>query len=169
MPPLNCGRHEKFAQLVVAGNSRVAAYYKSGYPEKKTATLAAHCAYMVSQRGDVKARIEELMKEAAERNEITVDRTLEEIRRIAFFDVRKLFDEDGKIKPIHELDEETAAALAGIKITDMNTGKGVMRRVATLDKLAALEKCCRYLGIAKENQGNLDLNINLITRRIVKK
>ena len=40
-----------------------------------------------------------------------VDRVLTEYAKLAFLDIRKAFDEDGNLKPIHELDDDTAAAI----------------------------------------------------------
>lgn len=38
-----------------------------------------------------------------------------ELRRIAFFDPRQLFDEEGKPIPITELDDDTAAVICGLE------------------------------------------------------
>ena len=46
--------------------------------------------------------------------EISAEGILKERARLAFYDPRKLFDSDGKPIPIHLLDDDTAAALAGV-------------------------------------------------------
>jgi phage terminase small subunit len=56
--------------------------------------------------------------------EITTERILKERARLAFFDPRKLFDKDGKPIPIHELDDDTAAALAGLDVMEEYAGSG---------------------------------------------
>ena len=49
----------------------------------------------------------------SERTGITADRVLQELARIAFFDVRKLLNDDGSMKPISEIDDDTRAASQG--------------------------------------------------------
>lgn len=43
---------------------------------------------------------------------ITLERTLREIAKGAFHDPRKFFDDSGALKPVTELDDDTAAAIA---------------------------------------------------------
>ena len=74
--------------------------------------------------------------------ELTVERTLQEIARIAFQDPRKLYREDGSQRPIHELDDDTAAAVASVEY-----GAEGARKVRTWDKNAALEKAMKHLGL----------------------
>ena len=93
------------------------------YPVDLNATQAAiragyskKTAYSIGQRllkdVEVQAAIQEAMQKRSKRVEITQDRVLQEYARIAFFDPRKLFEENGKPKDINALDDDTAAALA---------------------------------------------------------
>lgn len=43
-------------------------------------------------------------------------RVLEELRRIAFSDVRRLFDDDGRLRDIHTLNAEDAACVAAVEV-----------------------------------------------------
>lgn len=73
--------------------------------------------------------------------EVTVERIVQEAAAIAFHDARKLFDAEGRLKPIHELDDETAAALAGIEVEHLYEGRGESRElVGTLHKVKRWEK-----------------------------
>src|SRR5690349_798464 len=64
----------------------------------------------------VAAALQELMSTRLESIDITAERVLREIARIAFCDPRKIFNEDGSCRAACELDDDTAAAVAGIKI-----------------------------------------------------
>lgn len=64
----------------------------------------------------ITARVNELKAMHAKRHEVTVDRVLKEYARLAFLDIRKAFDESGNLKPIHELDDDTAAAISGLEV-----------------------------------------------------
>ena len=49
--------------------------------------------------------------------ELDTERTLRETARIAYSDPRKIMHEDGRIKMPHELDEDTAAAIASFEVS----------------------------------------------------
>lgn len=48
--------------------------------------------------------------------EVDLGQVIREIKRVAFFDKRKLYREDGTLKSIHELDDDTAAGIASIEV-----------------------------------------------------
>jgi len=165
MPVLENARWEFFAQGVARGETETSAYEKAGYVRNSGNASRLRSNELVD------ARIREIMQGGAERNDITVDRVLEELRRIALADPRKLLDpETGELKPLHELDDDTAATLAGIDVTETvvesaAASKTEVRRILRVkqwDKLAALEKCCRYLGIAKE-QVERNTKVEIVT------
>ena len=98
----------------------------------------------------VLAEIERRRADLCSQLEVTTERILQERARLAFFDPRKLFDATGKPIPIHELDDDTAAALAGLDVLEEfdGTGKdrvfsGYTKKYKLADKgasLTALEK-----------------------------
>lgn len=55
---------------------------------------------------------------------ITIERTLLELARIATFDVRRLFHADGRPKEIHEIDDDTAAAISGVDVLEQRDSEG---------------------------------------------
>ncbi len=82
------------------------------------------------------------------RNEITQDRVCQEIARLAFFDPRKMWNEDGSLKPVHLMDDDTAAAIAGFDVVefgDEEKGIGRIKKVKVWDKNSALEKAGKHL------------------------
>lgn len=90
-------------------------------------------------------------EQVSEQADITQERVLREIGRIGFFDARKLLDGEGRPIPIHDLDDDTAAAIAGLKVrTVFDEGKDGQMATITEYKLAdkntSLEKLMRYLG-----------------------
>lgn len=88
------------------------------------------------------------MDRRAEAVEINATRVLKEIGRLAFFDPRKLLNSDGTPKPIHELDDDTAAAVAGIEIVTKGNddlGYADIMKVKLADKSKNLEMLGRHL------------------------
>ena len=72
----------------------------------------------------VLAEISKRRADLCSKLEITTERILQERARLAFYDPRKLFDGDGKPIPIHLLDDDTAAALAGLDVHEEFAGSG---------------------------------------------
>ena len=109
----------------------------------------------------IKEAIAERMKAREQRTEITQDRVLKELARLAFLDIRKAFDESGNLKHIKDLDDETAAAIAGMEVSEINKGDeqiGNLKKIKLSDKKGALELIGRHLRMWNDK---LDLNANI--------
>jgi phage terminase small subunit len=90
-------------------------------------------------------------KKRAERTEITQDRVLAEYAKLAFLDPRKFFTAEGNLVPIQDLDDDTAAALAGMDVVE-NRGEGgaivdYTKKIKISDKKGALDSIARHLGM----------------------
>ena len=97
------------------------------------------------------------MKAREKRTEISQDRVLIEVSRIAFFDIRKIYNEDGTLKRVVDLDDETAAAIASIEAIEVgNEGQlCITKKFRIADKNAALANVMRHLGMFNDK-----LNVN---------
>jgi phage terminase small subunit len=94
--------------------------------------------------------------EIAGRLEITAERVLKERARLAFFDPRKLFNPDGSPKAIHELDDDTAAVIAGLDVVSVGNaevGVGQILKYKIVSKDGALAALEKHLGLyEKDNE-----------------
>lgn len=154
-------REEKFVQLVMDGRTATEAYltaYDAHHLAHKSLNTAAS---RLIRTQKIKQRLSELRAEAEQRWSATVEKIEREYARIAFFDVRRLFHLDGTPKEVSELDEDTAAAIAGIEIeeifegTGMNRRKiGVVKKYKIADKLRALQDLGKFKGMFRD-QGNV--------------
>lgn len=80
---------------------------------------------------------------------ITLERTLREIARGAFHDPRKFFAEDGSLKRITALDDDTASALAAFESVEMNADGAVIghiKKVKLGDRKGYLDMLMKHLG-----------------------
>jgi phage terminase small subunit len=119
-----------------------------GYKEKTARIMASK----LLARPEVQKMLGELSQEKLERLDVSVERILLELSRIAFIDARKLFDKEGNLIPIHELDAPTAAVIAHIDHDDLFQyfGKGQRTKIGTTtkvrmhDKTKALEMLGKY-------------------------
>lgn len=67
------------------------------------------------QKPHVYASVLSAIEKRSRRNQVTADRVLEELGRLAFSDVRKLYDDQGRLKAPHEIDDDSAAAIASVE------------------------------------------------------
>jgi phage terminase small subunit len=147
-------QQETFATGVALGLSQAEAYRRA-YPKSvkwKDKTVWSK-ASTLSAVEKVWRRVDELKTAAAKANGLTVERALREAGRLAFFDIRKLLDANGRPIPLHELDDDTAAAIQGLELAMEKSGKGEetvltkVRRYKMVDKNAALERVFKHLNL----------------------
>ncbi len=135
----------------------------AGYSPKSAHVTASQ----LLRNPNVKAQIANLRETALVQVQretgITLERTLREIARIAFFDARRLFKADGTPIPIHELDDETASAIAGLDVSneraksyDSEGGSPEsiqVRKYKLIDRKGPLDMLMKHLGGYKEDNG----------------
>lgn len=118
----------------------------------KAAGYAAKSAHIQAvrllEKQRVKDAIQAQLAPTFKKLEVTKDRILEELARLAFFDIRKCFNADGTLKEITELDDDTAAALAGmdvIEFGDAGDKEAMLKKFKVSDKKGALELLGKHL------------------------
>jgi phage terminase small subunit len=143
---LKNARHEAIAQGLAAGKSGrvayMAAFSKCTKPEAADASAAKLLAKPV-----VRARVDELIAVAAEKAGVTIDRVVAELARIGFADIRQVvsWGPDGVlVLDSTTLSDDAVAAIAEVS----KTREGM--RVKLHDKVTALEKLGRHLGMFKD-------------------
>lgn len=126
--------------------------YRETHPEASDPT-AYVAASRLLDKPKIILRVQELRIQAAARAEISMGRVLTEYGKLAFMDIRKAFDSNGNLKDVTELDDDTAAAVAGIEFEDVFDGVGrdrekvgILRKVKLSDKKGALDSITRILG-----------------------
>lgn len=136
---------------------------RAGYSERSAEQQAS----ALLSNPKVKAEVEKRMTKLMNNLEITAERVLKERARLAFFDVRKLLDSTGKPKAIHELDDDTAAAIAGLDVANIGNaevGEGEVLKIKLADKNASLTALEKHLGLYKDDSGDsapLSIHIHL--------
>lgn len=144
----------RFCQEYVIDLNATQAAIRAGY-SKKTA-------YSQGQRllkhDEVQERIQEIKEERGRRCEVSQDRVLLEYARLAFFDPRKLFDDEGNPKDVSALDDDTAAALAGLDVVkEVDPESGVTsytKKYKVANKLGALDSLAKHLGLLNGPKDN---------------
>jgi phage terminase small subunit len=81
--------------------------------------------------------------------EIDQDWVVRRLARIADLDLRKLFTGDGALRPIHELPEDVAGAIASVDVVKRK-GAAEEYRVRSADRVRALDLLGRHLGMFRD-------------------
>ena len=137
----------------------VAQYLANGLNATKAAIAAGYSKRTAQEQGSrllsnvmVSAEIAGRTRDRMERLEVTADLVVQEIAKMAFFDPRKLFNGDGSLKLITEIDDQSAASIAGFEVCELFDGTGdqkhaygLLKKVKLADKSKNLEMLGRYL------------------------
>ena len=98
------------------------------------------------------AEIAKLTRETCKKLEISAQNVLRELARLAFLDPRNFYDANGALRNVTELDDDTAACIAGMEVEEVYQGLGEKRvkigvwcKIKFADKGANLERLGRYL------------------------
>ncbi len=146
-------RRKQFIEAFLAnGGNATQAGITAGFSPKTAGSQGGRLLKDVRVQEEIKAR----RKSLVETMELSTERTLREVARIAYFDPRKLVDSTGRPLPITELDDDTAAAIAGLEVVDKYDEPPPGSKERTLstvikyklaDKRGALEMAMRHLGL----------------------
>lgn len=123
--------------------------------------------YNFFKREDIKAAYEERAAEIFAGTEVTRQMIIREFARIAFGNIKSLFNEAGQLRPLHELNDDEAALIAGFDVEALYDGVGRDRtrigdvlKIKANDKNRALEGLARIGGMNKD-KAELSGNVNL--------
>ncbi len=133
-----------FAREYLVDLNGTQAAIRAGYSKKTAASQAERLLRNVEIQRFVQAG----MDKRAGAIEISATRVLQEIAKMAFFDPRKLLNDDGSPKKISELDDETAMAVAGMEIVTKgndDVGFADILKIKLTDKTKNLELLGRHL------------------------
>ena len=104
------------------------------------------------------------------RTGVSLEKTLKEISKQAFYDPRRMFREDGSALNINELDDIEAAAIEGFEVEEVFAGRGDERvsvgrivKVKLAKRSAALDMLMKHLnGYKAHEQGKGEGAVNAL-------
>lgn len=114
---------------------------------KYSAKTAAQAATRLLRNVQVQQALAELKNEISQKVELTVERILLELMRIAFADLTQVFDESGNVKPWQEIPEDVRRCITGIDVQELYSDQeniGKIKRVKFASKEKALELLGKY-------------------------
>lgn len=163
-------KQEAAAQHYALHNNQLKAYEAGGYSmNMNDDRLRKKASDLFKSSGKVWARVMEIRNAAAKDVQVELGEVLQELKRLAFVDIRQFFDDKGVLLPISDLPTEAARALASVDNEEIFEGSGKdrtyigdVRKIKVYDKTKALDMLMKYLGAYKEEekgQTNIQFNI----------
>lgn len=152
----------------------VRAYLSNGLNKTQAAITAGYAPKSADVAGrrlygnaTVKRLIAQATEKAADIAGLSVERTLQEVARLAYSDPRRLYRPDGQLRPVHELDADTAATVASVEVDEIKAGDaGVIGHTVKIkhwDKNAALEKAMKYHALYREDNAQRTPAVIVVT------
>lgn len=115
---------------------------------------------------------QEIMAPGLRHAQIDAKRVMLELGRVAFADIRKLYDQHGNLKPVHQLDDDTAAVVSSVQVDVAVNGRGddaepvITKRVKTVDKMAALGLLARHFKIVGDEGDGVNALASALADRL---
>ena len=150
----------------------VAEYLANGFNATKAAISAGYSERSASSIGEENLRKPEIASAIAKKTQkaiakvdFSVERTLEFVARMAFFDPADLFEADGSMKRLRDIPPETRSVIAGLEVSDIwDSGEGEeksiignLKKIKLSDRKAALDMLMRYHTLYRDR---VDVNLN---------
>jgi phage terminase small subunit len=134
------------AEYLKDKNAKQAAI-RAGYAKKTAET----CGPRLLRSAQVKSAVTEGLRKISDKCEVTAERVIAELGRVAFSDLGSLYHSDGTLKGVHEWSEDARRAVAGIESEEIYEGFGQdrqnigdLRKVKLWSKNHALETLARH-------------------------
>lgn len=142
-------KEERFVEEYLVDCNATQAAIRAGYSEK-TARAIGH---ELLQRPHIQDAIARAKQARSKRTEVTIDRVVRELARIAFFDPRRAYNEKGELLEPHDMPSDVARAIGSY---DGRTGK-----VRFLSRVPAALALLEHI---KTSNGEAAKTIELIIR-----
>ena len=152
-------KQERFClEYMATGNATES--YRRVYNTKKMKpeTISRNAKFLIDDNR-IATRMEELRAPLLEKAMITEERVLREIARIAFFDIRNIFDSRGKLLPIHSWPDDVAAAVSGVEVVaKKGDGRDPIHKIRLCSKDKQLELAGKYLKLFTDKLEHTGVN-----------
>ena len=168
-------KQARFVEEYLIDFNATQAAIRAGYSKKTAGAIGSENL----QKPEIIKALAQGSNEVIEQCGLSKERVIQELSRLALGDVRKLYSPNGSLKPIHELDDDTAAMIGGIEVVEIGNEDGVVgrtKKVKLWDKNTALTNAMKHFRLLEPeappptsftfNTINMDQNMLESARRI---
>lgn len=143
-----------FCQEYMVDLNATQAAIRAGYSEK----TAKEIGYENLTKPHIIELISELQNKRSNKVEVTAEKVLKELAKIAFSDIRQFYNEDGSLKCPHELNDEAASLLSSMESEELfgvidgsKCEVGKTKKIKMWDKMKALELIGKHIGFYEKD------------------
>lgn len=115
---------ERFCYEYIVDRNQLQAAIRSGFSPKTSYAQASK----MFKNPYVQYRINRLIEEQNSKIEVNAANVLKEIKKLAFFDIQDVFNEDGSMKAIKDMPEVIRKAIAFVEVEEKFSGKGSKKK-----------------------------------------
>lgn len=146
----------RFCQEYIIDLNATQAAIRAGYSQDTAGSIG----HELLKKPEIEAKIAHLEDERSKRTQITADRVIVELGKVAFANIQDYLGEGNSFLDARDMDSDKSAAIESIQVTetewDGGTKTGVKFKLH--DKISALEKIGRHLGIfERDNEQQRDV------------
>jgi phage terminase small subunit len=138
-------KQERFVDEYLVDLNATQAAVRAGY----SARTAREIGRENLDKPDIQAALQTAFAARSQRVEIDQDWVIRRLARIADLDLRKLFTDDGTLRPIQELPEDVAGAISSVDVIKRKDDAEEYR-VRLPDRIRALDLLGRHLGMFRD-------------------
>jgi phage terminase small subunit len=113
-------KQKRFVEEYLVDLNATQAAIRAGYSQRT--------AYAIGQENlkkpEIASAIQAAMDARSKRVEVRQDDVLRELVRIATCDIAQAFDEEGRLRPLHEIPEDVRRAIAGVETVERTLSAG---------------------------------------------
>lgn len=127
---------------------------------------------MIQRKPEIGERTREIIQTRFEKANITAERVMVELARVAFASAKGIFDENGDMIPIHKLDDDVAATITGIDVETRMEGKGdeavpvTVKKIRRADKMSALNTLAKHFKIVGDEGDGVNALASALADRL---
>lgn len=144
-------RQKRFCQEYIIDLNATRAAIRAGYAPNSAQQQSSD----LMSKPLVELEIQRLMDKRAAKLEIKAEDVLREVMRLAMVDIAGLFDDNGKLRPINEIPEDTRRAIAAVEVEELlhaggSVQVGWSKKIKLWDKVKSLELLGKHLKLFKD-------------------
>ncbi len=155
--PILNEKQKRFCREYLIDMNGTQAAIRAGYAPNTAKVQASR----LLTNANIDQYLKALKSELAERLNITAERVIEELARIGFSNVQDFVDDGNIIRDLKDMHREQIAPVAGIKVIEVvgESGSKTTTELKFHDKVSALEKLGRHLGIFEKDNNQQKANM----------